>query len=64
MGRRIVLVAMMAAVVGVSGCYESSEVKVHEPGKYMGSKDQLAGQQASSREEQLRKRFQLVQVDR
>lgn len=58
--------AMLAAVVaaGLAGCWDSTEVTVHNPGEYKGEKDPLLAQSASARTDALMKRFQLVQIDR
>ena len=61
--KRAVAIGLMAAL-GLAGCWESSDITVHEAGKYKGGKDPLLNQQASSRAESLQKRFQLVQSDR
>ncbi len=50
--------------LGLSGCWVSGDVTVHEAGKYKGARDPLLNQQASARTESLQKRFQLVQADR
>jgi hypothetical protein len=62
--RKIALVVGMVAAMGLGGCYESTDVTLHEAGKYKGAKDPLLSQQVSSRTEALNKRFQLVQADR
>ena len=62
--RTITMALALVAVLGLAGCWESTDVTVHEPGKYMGTKDPLLSQQGSSRTESLRQRFQLVQADR
>jgi len=62
--RTITMALALVAVLGLAGCWESTDVTVHEPGKYMGTKDPLLSQQASSRTQSLRQRFQLVQADR
>jgi hypothetical protein len=49
---------------GLAGCWDSTEVTVHNPGEYKGEQDPLLAQPASSRTETLTKRFQLVQADR
>jgi hypothetical protein len=49
---------------GLAGCWDSTEVTVHNPGEYKGEQDPLLAQSASSRAETLTKRFQLVQADR
>ena len=54
--------AVLAA--GLAGCWDSTEVIVHNPGEYKGEADPLLAQSASTRTETLTKRFQLVQVDR
>ena len=60
----MVLALGVAATLGLAGCWESSEVTLHEAGKYKGTQDPLLNQQASARTESLQKRFQLVQADR
>lgn len=55
--------ALMTAP-GLSGCWESTDVTLHEPGKYRGTEDPLLEPGATSRVETLRKRFELVQTDR
>jgi hypothetical protein len=62
--RGILAVALVVAAAGSSGCYEDVDVTVHEPGKYKGGEDPLLSQQASARDEALKKRFQIVQTDR
>ena len=57
----------MAAIVlaaGLAGCWDSTEVTVHNPGEYKGEEDPLLAQSASARSDALMKRFQTVQVDR
>jgi len=63
MRNKFTLMLAVVAMLGLSGCWESSDVTMHEAGKYMGAKDPLATSGAS-RAEGLEKRFQLVQVDR
>lgn len=62
--RGIFAVAVVVATAGLSGCWENSDVTLHEPGKYKGMKDPLLTQQTAARDEALKKRFELVQVDR
>ena len=63
--KRIGMAALAAAIsLALAGCWESTEVTVHEAGKYKGAKDPLLSQQGASRTEALKKRFQLVQMDR
>jgi hypothetical protein len=57
-------VAAVVLATGVAGCWDSTEVTVHNPGEYKGGQDPLLAQSASARTETLMKRFQLVQVDR
>ncbi len=54
--------AVLAA--GLAGCWDSTEVTVHNPGEYKGEADPLLAQSASTRTETLTKRFRFVQVDR
>lgn len=61
---RLTLALGVVVTLGLSGCWESSDVTMHEAGKYKGAKDPLLNQQAASRTESLQKRFQLVQADR
>ena len=66
MSKRIIAaltLGLMTAPV-LSGCWESTDVTLHEPGKYKGTEDPLLDPGATSRVETLRKRFDLVQTDR
>ena len=60
------ILAAAAAVLaaGLAGCWDSTEVTVHNPGEYKGEQDPLMAQSGAARAETLTKRFQLVQVDR
>ena len=63
--RGALTIAVLASAVTLTGCYESTDVTVHEQGKYKGRNDPLLDAKATAeREEVLQKRFQLVQVDR
>jgi len=63
--RGVLSVAVLASAVAMSGCYESTDVTVHEQGVYKGRKDPLLDAKSTAeREEVLQKRFQLVQADR
>ena len=62
--RGILAASLVIAAAGLGGCYESTDVTIHEPGEYKGAKDPLLSQQASARDEALNKRFQIVQTDR
>jgi hypothetical protein len=63
--RRALTIAVLASAVIASGCYESADVTVHNPGQFKGAKDPLLDAKSTAeREEVLQKRFQLVQVDR
>lgn len=53
------------AAVALSGCYESPNATMYEPGEYKGAKDPLLEKQADeAHQEALRERFSLVQEDR
>ena len=58
--------AVLAAVVVLGGCYEDTDVVLHEQGgEYKGMRDPLQDPKLTAeREDTLAKRFQLVQVDR
>lgn len=57
--------AALAAVVALAGCYEDTDVVVHEPGEYKGMRDPLQDPKATAdRQDTLAKRFSLVQADR
>ena len=56
--------AAVVVAAGLAGCWDSTEVTVHNPGEYKGQQDPLVAEGASARTETLTKRFQLVQVDR
>ena len=59
---RIAAAVVLAA--GLAGCWDTTDVTVHNPGEYKGPPDPLLAQSASARSETLSKRFQSVQVDR
>lgn len=48
----------------LSGCYESPSVTSYQPGVYKGTKDPLLQSSADQRAETMKKRFELVQMDR
>ena len=54
--------AVLAA--GLAGCWDSTEVTVHNPGEYKGPPDPLLAQSASARAGTLNERFQRGQADR
>lgn len=56
--------AAVVLAAGLAGCWDSTEVVVHNPGEYKGPQDPLLAQSASARSETLSKRFQAVQADR
>jgi uncharacterized lipoprotein YajG len=58
-----VLVALGLTAL-LAGCYRSSDVTIHEPGKYKGSTDPLLKSDVKARDATLADRFSLVQVDR
>jgi len=62
--RTLAMALALAAPLMLGGCWEDPQVTLHEPGEYKGHRDPLLNQQASTRGEQLQKRFQLVQMDR
>ncbi|GAB4288639.1 MAG: hypothetical protein Kow0083_01230 [Methylophaga sp.] len=51
------------ALISLGGCYEDTDVTLHEPGVYKGSPDEHAITY-EERAEILAKRFQQVQTDR
>ena len=62
--RLTILIATATSAMLLSGCWESSEVTMHEPGAYMGKADPLLDQDAAARSGKLQERFQMVQIDR
>ena len=56
--------AAVVVATGLAGCWDSTEVTVHNPGEYKGEKDPLLAESASARTDTLTKRFQIVQIDR
>ena len=63
--RNATLTAAAAVLsAGLAGCWDSTEVTVHNPGEYKGQPDPLLAQSASARAETLTKRFESVQTDR
>ena len=63
MTRLLATTGLAATVLLLAGCYEDPKVTLHEPQVYKGDKDPLTSD-AASRQEELRKRFELVQIDR
>jgi hypothetical protein len=62
---RAVLFGVMISLAALPGCYENTDVTLHEPGEYKGQKDDLIAQQAREGQQQrLRDRFMAVQTDR
>ena len=59
---RTAAAAVLAVVL--AGCWDSTEVTVHNPGEYKGPPDPLLAQSASARAGTLNERFQRGQVDR
>lgn len=56
---------MLSFALLLSGCYESSDVKIHEPGQYKGKTDSTAVMQPNDDQlAALRERFKTVQTDR
>jgi len=54
---------VVIALLGLSACYEDTDVTLHEPGVYKGSPDEHA-MSAEERADVLAKRFNQVQTDR
>lgn len=63
-GLRLALLGV-PLLAALTGCYESPDVTVYEPGVYKGSDDPLLDKiTAEQRQEQLVERFRAVQTDR
>lgn len=63
--RLLVLTLIGAGLVGLTGCYESPDVTLYEPGEYKGKVDPLLTQARSPQhEEELRERLMSGQTDR
>jgi hypothetical protein len=63
--RGFLALASLGGALVLGGCWESSDVVVHEAGKYKGRGDPLLDpKKTAERDETLKKRFQLVQADR
>jgi hypothetical protein len=54
---------ILIALLGLTACYEDTDVTIYEPGVYKGSQDEHA-LSAEERAEVLAKRFNQVQTDR
>lgn len=64
-GKTILCLATLCAAAALSGCYESPDVTLHEPGVYKGAEDPLlAKAQQSQHADELRERMLAVQTDR
>lgn len=64
MKKLLSLIAGVSLTFVLAGCYESPTVTSYEPGVYKGPKDPLLQASADQRAETMRKRFELVQMDR
>ncbi len=64
MKKMLFITVVLTAGLGLSGCWESSDVTIYKAHQYKGSRDPLLSQNTASRVESLNKRFQLVQTDR
>ena len=65
--KRFFILGWVFVTVGIclSGCYESVDVELHEPGVYKGSYDPLLNRQRSAQlEKKLEDRFMMIQTDR
>ena len=56
--------AAVVLAAGLAGCWDTTDVTVHNPGEYKGPADPLLAQSASARSASLTERFQTVQTDR
>jgi hypothetical protein len=66
MGRKLLCSGLLGIALGaLSGCYESPDVTLYEPGVYKGTVDPLLAKERSPEQQQrLRARFELGQTDR
>jgi hypothetical protein len=56
---------LIVASMALGGCYESTDITLHDPGVYRGGKDPLLAKQASPEQKaRLAERFQVGQTDR
>lgn len=63
--RHIMLTLLLASSAALSGCYQSADVTMHEPGEYKGKKDPLLAYEGSAEQQQkLLERFNQIQTDR
>ena len=64
-GNNLMLVLLVGLGVAMTGCYQSPDVTMHEPGVYKGRKDPLLAYEGSGEQQQkLKARFSMVQTDR
>lgn len=59
-----IVLALVFGLMGLAGCYETPDVIVYEAGEYKGARDPLLDQPAAERDQILKQRFELVQLDR
>jgi hypothetical protein len=63
--RHLMLTLLLTGTAALSGCYQSTDVSLHEPGEYKGKKDPLLAYEGSAEQQQkLLERFKQVQTDR
>lgn len=58
-----ILLLLPLLAFGLAGCYEDTDVTLHEPGVYKGSDDHQT-MSDEERAETLKRRFKQVQTDR
>lgn len=65
MPKALSLALVMAGLSALAGCYEDTDVTLHEQGVYKGEADPLLQVEADNQhQQQLRERFRNVQADR
>ena len=64
-GKFRVLIVAAVVLTALAGCYQSPDVKIHEPGVYKGPTDPLLAKERDPQQQTaLKERFDLVQRDR
>lgn len=63
--RKVTVALLIVASVAMGGCYESTDITLHDPGVYRGATDPLLAKQANPEQQaKLAERFRMGQSDR
>lgn len=63
--RKVTVALLIMASFAIGGCYEDTDITLHDPGVYRGTTDPLLAKQANPEQQaRLAERFRMGQSDR